>query len=147
MQLNTRSPDADREHSTYLHATLERIDQLANDVEMRVRASAECSHQRATDTHAPLTQDPPLEEQTYLILDTNILLHHFEVIQQFITDIEALNLPVRTVIPGAVINELDGYVVNGPGSGFLVFADWGESADRKIAMVCRGLRVAHRRGC
>jgi rRNA-processing protein FCF1 len=45
-----------------------------------------------------------------LVPDTNILLHHFDVLSQFIEDIEALSLPVIVIIPGVVIYELDGYV-------------------------------------
>jgi len=50
------------------------------------------------------------EELTLLIIDTNILLHHFEALQQFIADVEALSLPVKIVVPGIVICELDGFV-------------------------------------
>jgi hypothetical protein len=38
------------------------------------------------------------------------VLHQLEVIDHFITDIETLSLPVMLVIPGVVINELDGCV-------------------------------------
>ncbi|GLB33915.1 putative large family of predicted nucleotide-binding domains containing protein [Lyophyllum shimeji] len=72
----------------HLHATLQRIDQLANeDVEM----------------HAPLA-----ESSTFLVLDTNILIHHFDVITQFVEDAERQSLPLVVIIPGAVIYELDG---------------------------------------
>ncbi|RDB22560.1 Transcriptional protein swt1 [Hypsizygus marmoreus] len=72
----------------HLHATLQRIDQLANeDVEMQ----------------APLS-----ESSTFLVLDTNILIHHFDVITQFVDDAERQFLPVIVVIPGVVIHELDG---------------------------------------
>ncbi|KAG5724949.1 Transcriptional protein swt1 [Termitomyces sp. T112] len=73
---------------THLHATLQRIDQLANqDVEMT----------------APLS-----ESSTFLILDTNILLHHFDVLSQFVDDAEKHSLPIVVVIPGVVVYELDG---------------------------------------
>ncbi|KAG6821614.1 hypothetical protein H0H93_000123 [Arthromyces matolae] len=71
-----------------LHATIQRIDQLANeDVEMK----------------APLN-----ESSTFLVLDTNILLHHFDVISQFVGDAERYSLPIVIVIPGVVVYELDG---------------------------------------
>jgi hypothetical protein len=47
-----------------------------------------------------------------LVLDTNILLHHLETIEQFIADVESLSLPVMVVIPGIVICELDGFVAS-----------------------------------
>jgi len=53
--------------------------------------------------HAPLS-----ESSTFLVLDTNILIHHFDVITQFVEDAERQSLPVVVVIPGAVIYELDG---------------------------------------
>jgi hypothetical protein len=43
-------------------------------------------------------------------VDTNIFLHHFEVLTQFVEDIERLSLPVIVIVPGAVIYELDGCV-------------------------------------
>ena len=46
----------------------------------------------------------------FLIVDTNIFLHHFEVLTQFVEDIERLSLPVIVIVPGAVIYELDGCV-------------------------------------
>jgi hypothetical protein len=54
-------------------------------------------------------QGPPLEENTILVIDTNILLHEFEVLQQFVTEVEKFSLPVTVIIPGIVILELDGY--------------------------------------
>ncbi|KAF9464448.1 PIN domain-containing protein [Collybia nuda] len=51
---------------------------------------------------------PLSESSTFLVLDTNILLHHFDVLAQFIEDAEKLSLPVIVVVPGAVIYELDG---------------------------------------
>ncbi|KAF8205076.1 hypothetical protein BJ912DRAFT_22151 [Pholiota molesta] len=72
----------------YLHQALEQFDHLANeDVEMK----------------APLS-----ELAIFLVLDTNILLHHFEVLAQFVDDVEKQSLPVIVVVPGAVIYELDG---------------------------------------
>lgn len=55
-------------------------------------------------------QSPLSEELTLLVVDTNILLHHLSVLQQFIADVEAQGLPVKVIIPGAVIYELDGQV-------------------------------------
>jgi len=42
-------------------------------------------------------------------VDTNILLHHFEVLSKFVEDAEKFSLPVIVIVPGAVILELDGY--------------------------------------
>ncbi|KAG5639263.1 hypothetical protein H0H81_004924 [Sphagnurus paluster] len=72
----------------HLHATLQKIDQLAN---------------QDVDMQAPLS-----ESSTFLVLDTNILIHHFDVITQFVEDAERQALPVIVVIPGVVIYELDG---------------------------------------
>jgi hypothetical protein len=55
-----------------------------------------------------LPQGPLSQELTFLVLDTNILLHYFEVLQQFVADIEALALPLMVIIPGVVVCELDG---------------------------------------
>lgn len=51
------------------------------------------------------------EYSTYLVVDTNILLHHFDILAQFVKDVERLSLPMIIVIPGAVISELDGCVI------------------------------------
>ncbi|KAG6911198.1 hypothetical protein DXG01_003065 [Tephrocybe rancida] len=81
-------PDNPNPQDTHLHATLQKIDQLANeDVEMQ----------------APLS-----ESSTFLVLDTNILIHHFDIITQFVDDAERQSLPVVVVVPGAVVYELDG---------------------------------------
>ncbi|KIJ99364.1 hypothetical protein K443DRAFT_679985 [Laccaria amethystina LaAM-08-1] len=72
---------------SYLQATLQRIDELSQDVEML---------------------PPPSEYAIFLVVDTNILLHHFDVLSQFLEDVERLSLPLVIVIPGAVILELDG---------------------------------------
>lgn len=72
---------------SYLQATLQRIDQLSQDVEML---------------------PPPSEYAIFFVVDTNILLHHFDVLSQFLEDVERLSLPLVIVIPGAVILELDG---------------------------------------
>jgi hypothetical protein len=45
-------------------------------------------------------------------VDTNIFLHHFEVLTQFVEDVERLSLPVIVIVPGAVIYELDGCVLH-----------------------------------
>lgn len=55
-------------------------------------------------------QPPPSEYAIFFVVDTNILLHHFDVLSQFLEDVERLSLPLVIVIPGAVILELDGYV-------------------------------------
>jgi hypothetical protein len=51
------------------------------------------------------------QELSLLVVDTNILLGHFEMLQQFIADVEGLSLPLMVIIPGIVIHELDGCVV------------------------------------
>lgn len=44
----------------------------------------------------------------YIVIDTNILLHQFDVLVQFVSDVERQALPVTIIIPGVVIYELDG---------------------------------------
>ena len=56
-------------------------------------------------------QAPLAESATFLVVDTNILLHHFDVLTQFVEDVERLRFPAVTVIPGVVIYELDGCVL------------------------------------
>ncbi|KAJ3515453.1 hypothetical protein NLJ89_g1742 [Agrocybe chaxingu] len=74
--------------NAYLHATLQQIDKIANeDVEMKA---------------------PVSEYAAYLVVDTNIILHRFEVLSQFVKDVERGEVPVVIVVPGAVIMELDG---------------------------------------
>lgn len=58
-----------------------------------------------------MRQAPLSELAMYLVLDTNILLHHFETLAQFVDDVERQALPVIVILPGAVIYELDGCVV------------------------------------
>ncbi|KAF9569306.1 hypothetical protein CPC08DRAFT_623611, partial [Agrocybe pediades] len=50
---------------------------------------------------------PLSEYAVYLVVDTNILLHPFEVLSQFVDDVEKLSLPVIVIVPGAVVLELD----------------------------------------
>ncbi|KAH9077313.1 PIN domain-containing protein [Lactarius deliciosus] len=68
-------------------ATLRRVDEVINqDVEMQ----------------------PLAVEVFYLVVDTNILLHQLDALQQFVIDIEHhLPLTLQIVIPGIVISELD----------------------------------------
>lgn len=82
----------------YFRTTLESIERVANeDVEMRV----------------------PLTSQTIcLVIDTNILLHHLELIQRFVADIEQTSLRVAVIIPGIVVYELDGQKNRGKLSWF-----------------------------
>jgi len=44
------------------------------------------------------------------VVDTNIILHHLEVLKRFVGDVERMNLPVVVVVPGAVTLELDRWV-------------------------------------
>ncbi|KAF8914004.1 PIN domain-containing protein [Gymnopilus junonius] len=53
-------------------------------------------------------QAPLSELAVYAVVDTNILLHHLEVLAQFVDDVERLTIPVIVVVPGAVVLELDG---------------------------------------
>jgi hypothetical protein len=90
----------------YLRGMLEQIDQLANeDIEMQVSSRTDEVLSFDFKFQAPLS-----EFAIFLIVDTNIFLHHFEVLTQFVEDIERLSLPVIVIVPGAVIYELDGYV-------------------------------------
>ncbi|KIY49316.1 hypothetical protein FISHEDRAFT_65340 [Fistulina hepatica ATCC 64428] len=43
----------------------------------------------------------------FLVLDTNILLHYFDVLKTFAQNIERLAIPIVLLIPGQVIYELD----------------------------------------
>lgn len=56
---------------------------------------------------ARLRQEPASEYTCYVVVDTNVLLHHLEVLQQFVEDAERLGAPTVVVIPGIVIQELD----------------------------------------
>lgn len=60
--------------------------------------------------HSPVLQGPVPDVEVHLIVDTNILLHHFDVLRQFAADIEAQALPLMIVIPRAVLDELDRWV-------------------------------------
>ncbi|KAI0939206.1 hypothetical protein AcV5_000689 [Taiwanofungus camphoratus] len=76
--------------SQYLNSddTLRRIYEVANeDVEMK---------------------DAPSGDLLYIVVDTNVLIDHINVVTRFIEDIEALTLPVVIVVPNVVISELDG---------------------------------------
>jgi len=46
-----------------------------------------------------------------LVVDTNILLHQLDTLQQFVVDIgRHLPFTLQCIIPGIVISELDRYV-------------------------------------
>jgi len=60
------------------------------------------------------------------------------VIDHFIADIETLSLPVMIVIPGVVINELDGY----DEQSIMVFFANEHFVARRIVMDLRGSRDA-----
>jgi len=47
----------------------------------------------------------------YLVIDTNVMLDHFEAVKQFVDDAERLALPVVVILPGAVVIELDRYEI------------------------------------
>lgn len=57
------------------------------------------------------SQAPLSESGAFVVVDTNILLHDFDVLVQFIEDAERENVPVVIIIPGVVIQELDGCVI------------------------------------
>ena len=57
------------------------------------------------------TQGPHSPQHVaYLVLDTNVLLGHLDVLQQFVDDVEQASAPVIVIVPGVVLSELDGYV-------------------------------------
>ncbi|THH32948.1 hypothetical protein EUX98_g1259 [Antrodiella citrinella] len=45
---------------------------------------------------------------TYLVIDTNILIHQFDVVKRLSEDVEKHLLPIVIVIPNVVLTELDG---------------------------------------
>lgn len=71
---------------THLQATLNEIQAIANDVEMK---------------------PPPSESGVYLVVDTNILLGYYEALRTFVEDVEKTEVPVVVVVPGIVVQELD----------------------------------------
>jgi predicted ribonuclease YlaK len=55
-----------------------------------------------------LLQPWAVDEIFHLVVDTNILLHQLDALQQFVIDIEHhLPFTLQIVIPGIVISELD----------------------------------------
>ncbi|TFY83950.1 hypothetical protein EWM64_g79 [Hericium alpestre] len=90
----TNSPPHEVEDGPLVDATLRRLEAAVNeDVEMQGALS---------------------EYLTYLVMDTNVLLDKLDVLQQFVSDVEALSIPVIVIIPGIVISELD-HQKNRPG--------------------------------
>jgi hypothetical protein len=49
----------------------------------------------------------------YIVLDTNILLHHLRILKNLVEDIVAASAPIVLLCPGIVLNELDLYVYYG----------------------------------
>ncbi|EFI27722.1 hypothetical protein CC1G_14645 [Coprinopsis cinerea okayama7 len=43
-----------------------------------------------------------------MVVDTNILIHHYEALRTFVADVERCGAPVVVVVPGTVIYEMDG---------------------------------------
>lgn len=43
----------------------------------------------------------------FIIVDTNILLAHYEALRTFVEDVEKTHAPVKLVFPGIVVQELD----------------------------------------
>ncbi|KAL1663342.1 PIN domain-containing protein [Schizophyllum commune] len=68
-------------------------------------------HHRQTITQIEndVEMQPPVSEQDdlYLVLDTNILLHFFDVLVRFVEDVEKHGVPLVVVVPGIVVRELD----------------------------------------
>ncbi|KAL1675530.1 PIN domain-containing protein, partial [Schizophyllum commune] len=68
-------------------------------------------HHRQTITQIEndVEMQPPVSEQDdlYLILDTNILLHFFDVLVRFVEDVEKHGVSLVVVVPGIVVRELD----------------------------------------
>jgi len=53
-------------------------------------------------------QASAVEEIFHLVVDTNVLLHQLDALQQFVIDIEHhLPFTLQIIIPGIVISELD----------------------------------------
>ncbi|KAJ7638953.1 PIN domain-containing protein [Roridomyces roridus] len=73
------------------HKTLQQIDELLQD---------------------DVVMQPVGERPTCLVMDTNILLDHLGMLQRFTEDVEKRRLPILLIIPGAVLNELDGLKKN-----------------------------------
>ncbi|KAG7096837.1 hypothetical protein E1B28_004246 [Marasmius oreades] len=71
----------------FYHAALRRFEEIANDdVEMKA----------------------PLSERTrFVVIDTNIVLHHLDSLIQFVDDVEYQKLPVVVIVPNIVTRELD----------------------------------------
>uniref|UniRef100_D8PPL7 Expressed protein n=1 Tax=Schizophyllum commune (strain H4-8 / FGSC 9210) TaxID=578458 RepID=D8PPL7_SCHCM len=65
--------------------------------------------QTLTQIENDVEMQPPVSEQDdlYLILDTNILLHFFDVLVRFVEDVEKHGVPLVVVVPGIVVRELD----------------------------------------
>lgn len=87
-------------------ATLRHIDQVINqDVEMQ---ASRLSH-KATPMHEwHGFQHSAAEEMFNLVVDTNVLLHQLDALQQFVVDIEHhLPFTLQIIVPGVVISELD----------------------------------------
>ncbi|KDQ64609.1 hypothetical protein JAAARDRAFT_28248 [Jaapia argillacea MUCL 33604] len=53
-------------------------------------------------------RDSFTQQTICLVIDTNILLHHLEALDSFTADIDKFRLPVSIIIPGIVVEELDG---------------------------------------
>jgi predicted ribonuclease YlaK len=57
------------------------------------------------------SQSWAVEEIFLLVVDTNVLLHQLDALQQFVLDIEHhLPFTLQIIIPWIVISELDRYV-------------------------------------
>ena len=53
-------------------------------------------------------QPSAVEKIFHLVVDTNVLLHQLDALQQFVVDIEHhLPFKLQIIIPGIVISELD----------------------------------------
>jgi len=102
------SPDV--QYANGSDVTLQRIHAAANeDIEMQVtRLRIAWIVWHSLIAYNLDIKDAFPQKSWFLVLDTNILIHHLEVIQWFCNDVEALQLPLLIIIPSVLISELDG---------------------------------------
>jgi len=94
-------------NATHLQNTLNEIHTIANDVEMKVLPLINSQKQGHTLKYAPLSKPSESEYGAYMIVDTNILLHHYEALRSLVDDVNSAAVPLIVVIPGIVVQELD----------------------------------------
>lgn len=86
-------------------ATLQQVEAIVNvDIEMLVSSpypALRCPHVNVN------AKQPPPAHMFYLVVDTNILIHYLDTLQQFVEDCERELAPVIVIVPGIVVSELD----------------------------------------